>query len=228
MTTGNIRKAQPNDLSGIYEFCCSVELDNDPKRMRKRGFLMAKFSQHPEIRDMLSKNIEEDQFYVSCENEKITGLLLGYNKGQFLEQRGGLANPDGGKIEWYDKALESLGILDINSIPNFAFVDKIARDPKSIKNGIAQRLLREFVNAPEQEGVNLIMSEIVEGVYDGNMSLNIKNWPSIAFYKKLGGRKVGESGKYSFPLSFLGDRGQFKDGIYMLARDRMPYGLNHR
>jgi len=217
------RRAGVKDARDIYLIACRDQLENKPQKMSSRGFLLGDYEHHPEYLPIIEEAIYENIFYVCESKRKILGFLWGYTAKQWIRERPGMTDFRGAEIHWDNRELAKIGINDILALENFGVVDKIAVDTSLNKKRVAFDLLKSFMKFLLEESCNYIMSEIVISIKKNGVLLPIHNYASEKFHKKIGFRKVGESGWYRYPKSVFGEEGLFRDAVYIASVKDMPY-----
>lgn len=217
------RRASLKDVEDIYRICCKMQLENKPKSMSKRGFLISHYTENPEMKKVIEADIFDSIFLVCETRLGILGFLQGYPSKQWQKIRPDLCSPDGGEIIWLDERLRKIGIQDIHSFNGYGVLEKITVDKTLNQKRVALGLIKLFGKILLEMGKTHIMSEIVTAIYRGDDLLNIANKASITFHRRLGFTRVGTSNKYRYEDSYLGKKGYFKDDIYMARISALPY-----
>lgn len=205
-----IRKARIKDSDRLYEICCAVELEADPERMARDGFLMTQYSQQPEMRKYISNLVRDGLMcYVAETAGEISGWLVAYPKSEW-EKRGWSSD-----VLW-EGSIDPAPALE----GEYTLLEKIAVHPDFRRRGIATVLFDHFAASLGQE-TNYVFMEIIEGLFRKQnsflISQGISNKVSIAVARSFGGVKVGHSRvPYGYDGSYLGSAGQFVDGVYLV------------
>jgi len=212
MSEGIVRKATLDDVEGIYDVCCAVELGASKN---KKGFLLTQYSAHPEMKEGFQRNIVEGDVFVYDEGG-VRGFLVGYPLSYWKWERGDSLLSDT-RYSWDDDALRSLGVESVSGLESLVVRDKAAVHPDSSGKGVGPRMLAHYAQLLADRGVDYQLSAVVEKVWSPDHSLGFINEASASYQRKIGASRVGETaGSYARDDTFLGPGARFKDGIYLV------------
>lgn len=215
-----VREVREDDINRIYEICKQVELTNNPIDATKYGFLIKEYSKYPETKDKLKIHVNNSYFCLYEENN-VLGFILGFSE---QKRRGERTIWGDSNVKWNSEKLEELGIQKIDDIianKNFAMIERIAVEPKSRRRGIGSNLFNHFFKEVQEDKIRYVFSKIIEEVFKEGKPLGMKNEASIKAHQRVGMNRVGESKEpWRYDKSFLGDKGTFLDGVYLIDLKR--------
>lgn len=215
-----VREVREEDIDRVYEICKQVELTSNPIAATKYGFLIKEYGKYPETKDKLKSHVNNTYFYLYEENN-VLGFILGCSEQKWRGERPAWRDSN---IKWNPEKLEELGIKKIDDIianKNFAMIERIAVEPKTRRRGIGSKLFNQFFKEVQEDKIRYVFSKIVEEVFKEGKPLGMKNEVSIKAHQKVGMNRVGESKEpWRYDKSFLGDKGTFLDGVYLIDLKR--------
>ncbi len=219
----NVRVGRVGDVDRLYEICCAVQLRPKSERpnIEAEGFLMANYSADPSgLKEYIKKIIAEQGLtsLVAETDRDIIGWLLAYNKEAWLKNGGWSSGPD--NVKWFD--IEAKGLTQ----DDYLVLEKIAVDPNYQYRGIGTLLFADFMSGANSKMVSNVFIEVVEEVLDGQTAedakpIGIENKASIGFFRAMGAERVAQSiNPYGYCDSYFGERGFFRDGIYLVKSSK--------
>ncbi|MBN2367834.1 hypothetical protein JXC34_02360 [Candidatus Woesearchaeota archaeon] len=207
----SIRQATVDDVDGIYNVFCSVQLRGEGLDDPEKGFLLSDYKNNPGFYKQQIEDLIEE--YIVCE-EQFSGIVAAFRGGV-------LDNPDfnngwkGSPYEWDTEMLEGLGIIDVDAVGPVGRYYTTAVHPEFRGRRIAGKMKRFFLQSDEMRIAEYVVSTIVEEIFVEGLPQSMKNMASIGSNSKLGAVKIGQSSRYRCTKTVFGDNVELIVGLYI-------------